>query len=42
LEILGQFYQHGPRRNHELSQRHNLPTPLISQEELDDLLVQKS
>jgi excinuclease UvrABC nuclease subunit len=42
LEILGQFYQHGPRRNHELSQRHNLPTPLISQEELDDLLVEKS
>lgn len=42
LEILRQFYQHGPRRNYELSQRHNLPTPLISQEELDDLLVEKS
>ena len=42
LEILNQFYQRGPRRNHELSQRHNLPNPLILQEELDDLLVEKS
>ena len=42
LEILNQFYQHGPRRNHELSQRHNLSNPLILQEELDDLLVEKS
>jgi hypothetical protein len=42
LEILNQFFQHGPRRNHELSQRHNLPNPLILKEELDDLLVEKS
>jgi hypothetical protein len=42
LEILNQFYQHGPRRNHDLSQRHNLSNPLILQEELDDLLVENS
>jgi predicted GIY-YIG superfamily endonuclease len=42
LEILSQFYQHGPRRNFELSQRYDLPTPLIFQDELDDLLVEKS
>jgi len=42
LEILNQFYQHGPRRNHGLSQRHNLSNPLILQEELEDLLVENS
>jgi excinuclease UvrABC nuclease subunit len=39
LEILTEFFISGPRRNHELSRRHNLHGALISQAELDDLLV---
>ena len=40
LEVLGQFYVSGPKRNHELTRRHNLPHPLILQEQLDDLLIE--
>jgi hypothetical protein len=39
LESLSQFYDHGPKRNHELTRRHNLPAPLIPQDQLDDLLL---
>jgi hypothetical protein len=39
LETLTAFYASGPRRNHELSQRHKLPASLILQEQLDDLLA---
>ena len=39
LETLAAFYACGPRRNHELSQRHKLPAALIAQEQLDDLLA---
>ena len=42
LEVLSQFYLCSPRRNHELTRRHNLPNPLILQEQLDDLLVENS
>jgi len=42
LEVLCQFYEHGPKRNRELSRCYNLPTPLILQEQLDDLLVENS
>jgi excinuclease UvrABC nuclease subunit len=42
LEVLSQFYVSGPKRNHELTRRHNLPNPLIFQEQLDDLLVENS
>jgi excinuclease UvrABC nuclease subunit len=42
LEVLSQFYVSGPKRNHELSRRYNLPNPLISQGQLDDLLVENS
>jgi hypothetical protein len=42
LEVLSQFYVSGPKRNHELSGRYNLPNPLISQGQLDDLLVENS
>jgi excinuclease UvrABC nuclease subunit len=42
LEVLSQFYVFGPKRNHELVQRHNLPNHLILQGHLDDLLVENS
>jgi excinuclease UvrABC nuclease subunit len=42
LEVLSQFYVSGPKRNHELTRRHNLPNPLILQGQLDDLLVENS
>jgi len=42
LEVLCQFYEHGPKRNRELSRCYDLPTPLILQEQLDDLLVENS
>ena len=42
LEVLSQFYLCSPRRNHELTRRHNLPNPLILQEQLDDLVVENS
>jgi excinuclease UvrABC nuclease subunit len=42
LEVLSQFYVSGPKRNQELARRHNLPNPLISQRQLDDLLVENS
>ena len=38
LEDLNRFYLASPRRNHELTRRHNLSNPLILQEQLDDLL----
>ena len=42
VEVLTQFYVAGPKRNRELTRRHNLPNPLISQVQLDDLLVENS
>jgi hypothetical protein len=39
LETLAEFYGLGPRRNWELSREHKLSSPLIPQEELDDLLA---
>ena len=42
VEVLTQFYVTGPKRNRELARRHNLPNPLISQVQLDDLLVENS
>ena len=39
LEVLTEFFNLGPRRNWELTSRHRLATPLIPQEELDDLLA---
>jgi hypothetical protein len=39
LEALTHFYRFGPKRNHDLKTRHQLPSPLISQEQLDDFLV---
>jgi hypothetical protein len=42
LEVLSQFYVSGPKRNQELTRRHKLPNPVISQEQLDDLLVENS
>ena len=41
LEALTAFHMAGPRRNHDLCQRHKLPGPLILQDELDDLLVER-
>ena len=39
LDTLGQFYCVGPRRNYDLSRRHRLPSSLIAQAELDDLMI---
>jgi predicted GIY-YIG superfamily endonuclease len=39
LETLTHFYRFGPKRNHELKTQHHLPSPLIPQEHLDDLLA---
>ena len=39
LEALTHFYRFGPKRNHDLKTHHQLPGPLILQEQLDDLLV---
>jgi hypothetical protein len=41
LEVLTAFYSLGPRRNRELSRQHELPSPLILQEEPDDLLAER-
>ena len=39
LEVVTGFFNLGPRRNRELNRQHNLPGPVIPQEELDDLLA---
>ena len=39
LETLTSFYRFGPKRNHDLKARNQLPGPLILQDHLDDLLV---
>jgi excinuclease UvrABC nuclease subunit len=39
LEIIGSFFEHGPKRNRDLRDRHGITSPIIPQEELDDLLV---
>lgn len=39
LELLTTFFNAGPRRNCELTRLHGLASPLIPQEELDDLLT---
>ena len=41
LEALTTFHMAGPRRNRDLCQRHKLAGPLILQDELDDLLVER-
>ena len=39
LEVLSGFFNLGPKRNYALARRHRLVSPLIPQEELDDLLA---
>jgi hypothetical protein len=39
LEILRSFFEHGPKRNLALKQRHGIKAFVIAKEELDDLLV---
>jgi hypothetical protein len=39
LEILGSFFERGPKRNRDLRERHGISGPIIPQEQLDDLLV---
>jgi predicted GIY-YIG superfamily endonuclease len=39
LELLQGFFSVGPKRNHDLARRHKLASPLIRQEELDDLMA---
>lgn len=42
LDLLAEFFKTGPKRNFDLWVKHSLPTPLILQEELDDLLVYRA
>jgi GIY-YIG catalytic domain-containing protein len=42
LDLLEEFFETGPKRNFELWLKHSLPTPLILQEELDDLMVYRA
>lgn len=42
LEVLASFFEHGPKRNNDLRKRFDIPTQVIPQEELDDLLVMAS
>ncbi|HZV35402.1 MAG TPA: nucleotide excision repair endonuclease [Verrucomicrobiae bacterium] len=39
LEILTEFFEHGPKRNRSLREHHGLREPLIAKEQLDDLLI---
>ncbi len=39
LEVLGDFFVRGPKRNRELRRQYGIPAQVIPQEELDDLLV---
>ncbi|HZQ45993.1 MAG TPA: hypothetical protein VFC07_03195, partial [Verrucomicrobiae bacterium] len=42
LEILADFFERGPRRNHELRKQYDISAGIIRQEELDDLLAMSS
>ncbi len=42
LEVLAGFFERGPKRNHDLRKRYEIPGQVIAQEELDDLLVMAS
>lgn len=42
LEVLAGFFERSPKRNHDLRKLYDIPTHVIPQEELDDLLVMAS